>query len=86
MAHLLGDRLIHLNYYYHDYNMGYDRNEERLAMCKPYNQFGEDGSPWSYRVCFEDGLENQEDEKKTTDEGETYVARPHRFARIAVVW
>lgn len=80
---VLGDRLIHLDYFYDD-DFDFEDNESLHRGWKYSEALGKYyGSAWRHVVCEDDGPENRPIEKRIIDEGEEYEQtvsfRPHQF-------
>lgn len=76
----MGDRLIHIAYYYDD-RLDFETNEEKqrwLGWCNTSEEFG---SAWRHRVCEDDCREDRPDEKLIVNEGakdeRIHWLRPH---------
>ena len=76
---VLGDRLIHLEYYYDD-DLSFETNEDlqgRLHWSSELNKTY--GSAWRHVVCEEDCPESQENQKRTNSWGEILTIRSHQM-------
>ena len=74
---MLGDRLVHLRYFYDD-EVSFEVNEELHAGLHWSPELQQTyGSAWRHVVCEEDCPENQEDRKMTTSDGEVLSMQSH---------
>lgn len=78
-SEVLGDRLIHLQYYYDD-DVSFETNEELHGGLHWSDELKKTyGSAWRHVVCEEDCPENQEDQKRTAYDGEILSIRSHQI-------
>ena len=81
-SEVLGDRLIHLWYLYDD-EVSFETNEELHSGLHWSSELKTTyGSAWRHVVCEKDCPENQEDEKRTTSDGETYSITSHQICEM----
>lgn len=81
-SEVLGERLIHLQYFYDD-EVSFETNEDLHRGLNWSSELETTyGSAWRHVVCEKDCPENQEDEERTTAKGENYSLRPHQYCEF----